>query len=109
MRIEFNKNIVEFFPETAEEKAKIETLWRILIDCNGTAKKLTPIGEYEPHKNHNSAMFVMEDIEKKDLGYTEVRVEEDCICYCENCNKQISLKKGDPIPVCCGKVMEIIE
>lgn len=109
MKIDFNKNVVEFFPESTDEKAKIETLWKMIIDCNGTAKKLVPIGEYEPAKNHISAMFQIEGLETKDQGYIEVHVDTDCICYCKTCNKQITLKKGDPIPLCCGKLMEIIE
>lgn len=109
MQINFEKNVVEFYPEDPEEKAKIETLWRMMIDCNGDAKKLVPIGDYEPQKNHKAAMFFIEGLEKKDEGPVEIRVDKDCICHCRNCNKQVSLKKGDPIPVCCGKVMEIID
>ncbi len=110
MQINFEKNVVEFYPESAEEKSKIESLWKVLIDCNGTAKKLVPIGDYEPLKNHNAAMFLIEGLEKAEENkYVEVHVEEDCVCYCRNCNKQVNLKKGDAIPVCCGKVMEIIE
>ncbi|GHU42970.1 hypothetical protein FACS1894190_12920 [Spirochaetia bacterium] len=36
-------------------------------------------------------------------------VEEDCEVYCKTCNKTINLTKGDPIPLCCGKPMEIID
>ena len=81
----------------------------MIIDCNGSPKKLVPIGEYEPNKHHDAAMFQIEGLEKWEQGYTEVRVDKDCVCYCSNCNKQVNLKKGDAIPICCGKVMEIIE
>ncbi|GHV84037.1 hypothetical protein AGMMS50212_13770 [Spirochaetia bacterium] len=36
-------------------------------------------------------------------------VEEDCTVYCKTCNKTVELKKGDPIPLCCGKPMENID
>ena len=109
MKMDIEKNTVSFIPEGLEEKAKIDTLWKMIIDCNGSAKKLVPIGEYEPNKGHHAAMFQIEGLEMREQGYTEVRVDQDCVCYCCNCNKQVQLKKGDTIPVCCGKVMEIIE
>lgn len=109
MQINFEKNVVEFYPEDPEEKAKIEQLWRVLIDCNGQAKKLVPIGDFEPQKGHNAAMFLIEGLEKDDKEFVGVQVDEDCVCYCRNCNKQVNLKKGDIIPLCCGKVMEIID
>jgi endogenous inhibitor of DNA gyrase (YacG/DUF329 family) len=36
-------------------------------------------------------------------------VQEDCTVYCSTCNKTVELKKGEPIPLCCGKPMEIID
>jgi hypothetical protein len=41
--------------------------------------------------------------------YVPEIVKEDCTVYCKTCNKTIELKKGDPIPLCCGKAMEIID
>jgi hypothetical protein len=38
--------------------------------------------------------------------YTPKYATEDCEVYCNICNKTIALKKGDEIPLCCGKVME---
>lgn len=29
--------------------------------------------------------------------------------YCVICNKTQHVKKGEPIPICCGKVMEILD
>jgi hypothetical protein len=46
--------------------------------------------------------------EKNGIKYKEVLVEEDCEVYCTTCNKTIQLKKGDPIPLCCGKLMTLI-
>lgn len=109
MKINIEKNLVEFSPEFPEEKAKLEAVWRILVDCNGTSKKLVPVGEYVPSKNNKGASFVIEDFDANENTYTEIHTENDCKCYCSICNKQIDLKKGDPIPLCCGKLMEIID
>jgi endogenous inhibitor of DNA gyrase (YacG/DUF329 family) len=46
--------------------------------------------------------------EKNGIVYEEVFAEEDCDVYCKTCNKTVQLKKGDAIPLCCGKVMEIL-
>ncbi len=109
MKINIEKNIVEFAPESGEETAKLETLWKLLIDCNNAAKKLTPIGEYIPAKGEGSASFYIEGLELAQSGYVPVAVLEDCQVYCQECNKILPLKKGNTIPVCCGKTMEIVD
>jgi len=109
MRIDIDKNTVEFSPENAAERVKLEHLWKILIDCNGDAIKLSPVGEYVPAKGVKGAMFYMEGLPEGTDTYREVRVEEDCTVYCTICNKLITLKKGDVIPRCCGKMMEIVD
>jgi hypothetical protein len=35
-----------------------------------------------------------------------VRAEKDCTVYCKICHKMLDVKAGEPIPRCCGKVME---
>ncbi len=109
MKIDIEKNTVLLSPESKEETAKLETMWRLMIDCNGAAKKLTPIGEYVPEKGSAGASFYIEGLELKDQGYVPVSVSEDCNVYCQTCNKLLGLKKGNTIPVCCGKVMEIVD
>lgn len=109
MKIDIEKNLVEFHPETAEEKSKLETLWQILIDCANQTRKLTPVGQYVPAKGDRAAMFHIEGVAGNEQAYAVVRVESDCIVYCDTCNKQVQLKAGDPVPVCCGKMMEIID
>lgn len=37
-----------------------------------------------------------------------VRAETDCEVYCPICHKILELHKSDPIPRCCGKVMEVL-
>jgi hypothetical protein len=109
MKIEIEKNLVTLIPENLSEKAKVEQLWKILISCVGSSKKLSPVGEYVPSKGDKGACFVIEGIDKNDSVFTEILTEENCKVYCKTCNKLLDLKKGDTIPICCGKIMEIID
>ncbi len=59
MKIKTDKNLVEFIPETDDEIAAMEELWRLMVDCVRFSKKLVPVGEYIPQKN-NLARFVVE-------------------------------------------------
>ncbi|MBF0413277.1 MAG: hypothetical protein HQK70_11290 [Desulfamplus sp.] len=112
MKINIDKNLVEFTPETADEKAKLEALWKTVVDCVRFNKKLVPVGEYVPAKN-TFARFAIEGLEVGSSGskdaYPEVHVDKDCRCYCQTCNKYVELKKGDRIPPCCSKLMEILD
>ena len=109
MRINIEKNLVEFTPENPDEKAKLEALWRIMVDCVRFNKKLVPVGEYIPQKN-DLARFAIEGMKDQPTGdYPEVFVEVDCRCYCQTCNKFVELKKGERIPPCCGKLMEVLD
>ncbi|MDR0906600.1 MAG: hypothetical protein LBN00_10590 [Oscillospiraceae bacterium] len=117
MKIELDKAVVTLTPENQNEKAQLEHLWRLLIDCNGPTLNLTPIGEYVPLKNGNGAQFYIEGLLHEDktgakivsAPYVAVYAAEDCTVYCATCNKIIDLKRGDEIPLCCGKLMEIID
>ncbi len=109
MKISIEKNIVDFLPESANEKAQLESLWRLMIDCNDQSRKMVPIGEYVPAKSNKGASFHIEGIESKKRDYTSIPVESDCRCYCAVCNNFVDLKKGSPIPLCCGKLMEVID
>jgi len=109
MKITIDKDLVEVTPENDNETTNLETLWRLIVDCAGFNKKLVPVGEYIPQKN-NCARFAIEGL-KTDTTQAapEVRVDKDCTCYCQQCNKYINLKKNDRIPMCCGKIMEIMD
>ena len=109
MKINIQKNLVELTPDNDDETAKLEALWRLMVDCVRFNKKLVPIGAYVP-KDNNMARFAIEglDSEKKD-EYPEVYVDKDCRCYCQTCNKYVELKAGDRVPPCCGKLMEILD
>jgi len=60
MKIKIEKDLVEFAPESENETAMMEILWRLMVDCVRFNKKLVPVGEYIPQKN-NLARFVVED------------------------------------------------
>lgn len=112
MKINIDKNLVEFTPETADEKAKLEALWKTVVDCVRFNKKLVPVGQYVPAKD-TFARFAIEGIETGSSAsqetYAEVYADADCRCYCQTCNKYVELKKGDRIPPCCGKLMEVLD
>ncbi len=109
MKINIDKNLVEFTPETDDEKSKLEALWKIVVDCARFNKKLVPVGEYVPSKN-DFARFAIEG-EKGGSGdaYPEAYADKECRAYCDTCNKFVELKAGDRVPPCCGKLMEILD
>lgn len=107
MKIHIDKNVVEFLPESEQETASMETLWRVVVDCAGDNKRLTAIGEYIPLKK-NLARFVIGGVPGI-TTYTEDRAVEECTVVCFTCNKYMQLKGGDPVPVCCGKPMEVAD
>lgn len=109
MKIEMVKSRVILTPENADEKAKLENLWRVMIDCVKETRKLVPIGEYVPQKGDQSASFQIEGLEAGEQAYVEVRVAEDTSVYCKTCNKLLKLKKGEVIPLCCGQVMSVVD
>jgi hypothetical protein len=105
MKIKMEKNVVEFHPESEQETTDLERLWRRLIDCMGDSKKITPIGEYIPSKK-NTASFYIEGVPGGATKSSDKVAPADGTYYCATCNKYINLKKGDTIPLCCGKPME---
>ena len=113
MKIEIFKNYVEFSPEHDDETAKLEALWRLMVDCARFNKKLVPMGEYQPRlADKKTARFAIEAADggsSNSDSYPEVYVDKDCRCYCQTCNKYVELKKGDRIPPCCGKLMEVLD
>ena len=109
MKITLDKTIAEFRPENAEETAYLEALWVKMANCVGDNKKLAPIGVYQPQEK-NIARFVIEGLSDEEAAAPlEVRAPYDTDVYCTICNKTVSLKKGDIIPICCGKLMEILD
>ena len=101
MKITFDKNVVDFIPETETETANMEILWRKIIDCAGFSKHLAPIGEYIPSKK-NQLSFVIE-------GGSEQASTKTCTYTCAGCNKTVTVKAGEEVPLCCGKLMDCSE
>ena len=109
MRIEVVKNLVEFYPENTGEKEQLQTLWRTLVDCARFNKKIVPVGQYIPQQDEY-ARFAIEGLKSDSTDeFPEIRVDKDCRAFCQTCNKYVMLKKGDRIPPCCGKLMEIMD
>lgn len=110
MKVKTDKNLVEFTPENQEETESLVKLWRTVVDCVRFNKKLVPIGEFIPGQTE-LARFAIEGMEQASPsdGFPEVHVDNDCRCYCQTCNKYVELKKGDRIPPCCGKLMEVLD
>jgi len=109
IKIDIRKTQVILSPESEEEKSKLTALWRLLVDCVGDSRKLVPIGEYVPQKNDKGASFHIEGLEPEDSSFVEVRVDKNEQVYCSICNKLLSLKAGDVIPICCGKMMTVVD
>jgi hypothetical protein len=48
MKIEIEGALIKMSPETDEERAAINKVWTLVIDCVKDGKKLVPVGEYIP-------------------------------------------------------------
>ena len=102
MKISLEKNLIEFVPESDAETTALSSLWNVMVDCVKFNRKMVPIGEYVPIKK-NMAQFLIEG--EVDVT-TAVYAPEDMTVYCATCNKYFNVKKGEQIPLCCGRVME---
>ena len=60
MKINVDKNLVEFTPESPEEAKDLELLWRLVVDCAKFNKKLVPVGQYVP-PDDKLARFAIEE------------------------------------------------
>ncbi len=109
MKIRINKDMVEFIPEHAAETAELEALWIKMGNCVGQTKSLQPVGTYVPGEK-NVAMFHIEGLSKEEADAIPViRAPYDTDVYCVTCNKTQHVKAGEPIPFCCGRLMEILD
>lgn len=109
MHIRIAKNLVELVPDSPEEKAKLRTVWRLLVDCNQGTRRLVPVGEFVAAREHGATFAVEGPGADRLPEFPDIVVEEDCRVYCDTCNKIQDLKKGERIPPCCGKLMEIMD
>ena len=109
MKIRINKDIVEFTPEHAAEAAELEALWVKMGNCVGETKRLEPMGVYQPSES-KTAKFHIEGLSKEETDAVPViRAPYDTDVYCVTCNKTLHVKAGEPIPFCCGRLMEILD
>jgi len=108
MKIKVDKNIVELHPDSPQETADLEVLWRVIVDCMKFNKKLVPIGEFVPSKE-NLARFQIEGVDGGKTVWTENTANEDNTYYCAICNKYMKVAKGERVPLCCGGEMETLD
>ncbi len=111
MKIRLHKNLAEFLPETPAETAELEALWVRMGNCVGDNKHLDPIGVYEPRTGgENIARFHIGGLTEAEANAAPVLIAPyDTDVYCIQCNKTVHVKAGEQIPICCGKVMEILD
>ena len=109
MKIRIDKDIVTFTPENAAETAELEALWIKMGNCVGENKSLQPIGMYIPTED-KTAVFHIEGLnEAEKNAVPQVRAPYDTDVYCVTCNKIVHVKAGEPVPSCCGRLMEILD
>lgn len=60
MKITRDKTLVELTPENPQEAKDLDALWKVIIDCVKSNKKLVPVGEYIPGEKE-VARFNIED------------------------------------------------
>lgn len=109
MKIRIDKDVVEFIPEHAAETAELEALWIKMGNCTGETKSLQPIGVFVPTEN-KVARFHIEGLTQQEAKeIPQIRAPYDTDVYCVTCNKTVSVKAGEVIPFCCGKLMEILD
>ena len=109
MKIRIDKDIVEFTPENAAEKAELEALWIKMGNCVGGTKQLQPIGTFVPSQDR-TAVFHIEGLSKEEAeAIPQIRAPYDTDVYCVTCNKTVHVKAGEALPFCCGRLMEILD
>lgn len=109
MKINVDRNVVEFLPDNEQETASMEVLWRVIVDCARENKKMVAIGEYIPMKE-NLARFVIEDMPGGTTQWSAEHIaNDDCTYICTICNKYMNVAKGKEVPLCCGREMEAMD
>ena len=109
MKIRIEKDIVEFTPEHPAEGVEVEALWIKRGNCLGASKALEPIGVYQPTENKTARFHISGLSEQEEKETAQIRDPYDSDVYCVTCNKTVHIKAGDPIPSCCGRLMELLD
>ena len=105
MRIVREKRTIQIVPESDVETKDLQILYNTLVDCAKFNRKLAPVGEYIPEKENVAHFYVEGEMDDNEIVYAPA----DMTVYCSTCNKFARLKKGDPIPLCCGRIMESLD
>ena len=84
----------------------MEALWVKMATARQQAA--LPIGVYEPTQK-NEAAFLIEGLTEEEKDSAVIRAPCDTDVYCVTCNRTEYVKKGEIIPVCSGKVTEILD
>lgn len=109
MKISVDRNVVEITPESEQETASLDLLWKVVIDCYGNNKKMVPMGQFVPGID-TLARFNIEGVQGGVTVYSDdKKATEDNTYYCHICNKYMQVKAGGQVPLCCGRDMETIE
>ena len=109
MKIRLDQDIVEIIPENAAEATELEALWIKMGNCVGETKRLEPMGVYIKTE-HKSAKFHIEGLSEAEAkANPQVLAPYDTDVYCYICNRTEHIRAGEPIPVCCGRLMEILD
>lgn len=109
MKIRLDRDIAEFIPENPAEATELEALWIKMGNCVGETKRLEPMGVYVKSEQ-KSAKFHIEGLtEEEAKAIPQVLAPYDTDVYCITCNRTEHVKAGEPIPFCCGRLMEILD
>ena len=109
MKIRLDRDIAEFIPENPAEATELEALWIKMGNCVGETKRLEPMGVYVKSEQ-KSAKFHIEGLtEEEAKAIPQVLAPYDTDVYCIICNRMEHVKAGEPIPFCCGRLMEILD
>ena len=109
MKIRMDKDIVSFVPDNEAEAVELEALWIKMGNCVGGTKRLEPMGVYVRDQD-KLAKFHIEGLSEQEVKENPVVLAPyDTDVYCSICNRTEHVKKGQPIPVCCGRLMEILD
>ncbi|WP_456434362.1 hypothetical protein [Thermosulfuriphilus sp.] len=106
MKFRFDKQVVGFIPESRDEEAALDALWKYLVECEGESRKLAPLGIYIPGTS-KEALFQVEGYDMSQAKASSVT--ETIRYYCPKCNRYEEIPAGQTPPVCCGQPMQAMD
>lgn len=106
MKIRIDGETVAFEPETQAEAMELELLVKTMGSGLKDGIHLTADGFYS-RRIDSSALFRLEGLAGNEVKKGPLMPFEGDV-YCYTCGKKKHLKAGEPIPMCCGKVMDVL-